>query len=190
MIPGQHPVEQGDVVRAEDDAGILFGRAPGNADNLQMPLGTALYPGTLRRIEKQGGNAGNGKGGAAFPRARGLSINGSADSPRGVAEAMRQRIVEPAIVSPCSASAIITPKGARPAAKLPVPSIGSISQTRPEPRPCSSAGSAAQASSPTIRASGSRRARPSASRSSLSLSAIVTSSSAAFSMISCSARLR
>jgi len=75
---------------------------------------------------------------------------------------------------PSCTSPIMIPKGARAAAKLPVPSIGSMIHCRPTPAASSTEGSAAAASSPMIPASGRIAASPSDRRSSLSLSAMVT----------------
>jgi hypothetical protein len=68
--------------------------------------------------------------------------------------------IHPANVAPASANAIMMPKGGRPAAKFPVPSMGSMIQFSPSPARSRIAGSAAQASSPMIPASGRMLARP------------------------------
>jgi hypothetical protein len=73
--------------------------------------------------------------------------------------------------------------GARPAAKLAVPSMGSMIQTAPEAMPCISVGSAATASSPSNLAVDDGEQAFTQPRS-LSRSTTVTSSPGVFSSIS------
>ena len=96
MIPGPGPFEQGDVVLAEHEPGILFARTAWNGGQRQLAIGPAdqvFAPGVVQIMQRDGSH-GQGAAGRLCPDA--IVVDIGAAAPDRVAHPIRDRIQDPA----------------------------------------------------------------------------------------------